>query len=60
MRLATDKVRTRHTTIVRKYDVIMRRCAGCGGKMELVDSRIRYCSNACRQKAYRDRTGRAK
>ena len=31
-------------------------CAGCGTEFAPLPSRARYCSNACRQRAYRRRT----
>lgn len=34
-----------------------RLCVACGGQFRASDPRAKYCSDACRQRGYRDRTG---
>jgi hypothetical protein len=40
---------------VSRYGYMMRTCGVCGRRLTAKRSDARYCSPACRQKAYRDR-----
>jgi hypothetical protein len=48
-----------HEDVVYVVPVETRACEGCGGAFSPRESKHRYCSDACKQRAYRARARRA-